>query len=250
MQQINKIQITDKLYQNIQDRTIKINTTKVDLIRLWFEQGCDLIEVQNEYSCTEEELNKIFSISKGSIYNYIKLAKDIRIKEILYNPHQVGKESDKRLDRFNQKQLLRLTSLDDIEFTTAIEKGKLPPIPSEKVEDMKLSLEEQIEHKQQQIKKLNNEIIELKKNMEDDIIIDVDIADNHELIKYAKIEESSKQFIKKRVSQIDISTGETLSTFESLREASDTTSFSQSSISKCCSGKQKQAHGFVWKYIT
>jgi hypothetical protein len=53
----------------------------------------------------------------------------------------------------------------------------------------------------------------------------------------------------KRVSKQNIETGETLETFESLKDAAKMTGVSMASISRCCIGERNHCNGFKWIYI-
>ncbi len=243
---MNTTEVSIITLDTINSRTQEIKDTQQQLVYLWYLQGRDLIKAMGESSCTQEELSNIFSLSKGSVSIYIKLAKDTRIEEILNPPHQMGIESqDKRLERFNQKQLVKLTTLNDVEFSIALQDGKLPSIPTEKAEEILFTNIEQIKFIESKINELNKELDELKQKevKNDEVIIDAVVIENDT----KRISNHSNQ--KKKVSQIDIKSGEVVATFESLAIARIKTGFSQSSISKCCSGKQTKAHGFIWRYI-
>jgi hypothetical protein len=53
---------------------------------------------------------------------------------------------------------------------------------------------------------------------------------------------------RKKINQIDLSTGRTLKTFESLREASRFTGLVPSVLSKACNKEGKTAGGYAWKF--
>lgn len=57
-----------------------------------------------------------------------------------------------------------------------------------------------------------------------------------------------EQTLKKSVIQIDLLTGNEISTYKSIGEASRETGAERSSISRCCSGERKTAGGYGWKY--
>ena len=50
------------------------------------------------------------------------------------------------------------------------------------------------------------------------------------------------------VNQIDLSTGNVIATFGSMKEAGRLTGCSPSKIGKCCKGIFSQTHGYGWKY--
>lgn len=72
--------------------------------------------------------------------------------------------------------------------------------------------------------------------------------------KGVKMSEQNKRALReavcKKIKQIDITTGETLNVYESIREASDITKTSYTSIVEICKGnpRRKTAGGFIWKY--
>lgn len=61
-----------------------------------------------------------------------------------------------------------------------------------------------------------------------------------------KLSESQKN--RKIVIQIDKNTNEIIAEFSATMEVKRQLGYSQSNISKCCSGKIKSAYGFIWKY--
>ena len=52
----------------------------------------------------------------------------------------------------------------------------------------------------------------------------------------------------KEVEQYDLTTGKTIRTFKSCRDAHRETGISQGTISDCCNGKYSQSHGFGWRF--
>lgn len=52
----------------------------------------------------------------------------------------------------------------------------------------------------------------------------------------------------KSVLQIDKNTNKVIAEFPSIREVERQLGISNSHISKCCLGKQKQSYGFIWKF--
>ena len=70
---------------------------------------------------TQNALTKLTDISKASVYNYISISKDPRILKLL----DKGDHRGGQLECFNQKQLVKLTKLDDIEFEASVATGAL-----------------------------------------------------------------------------------------------------------------------------
>lgn len=69
------------------------------------------------------------------------------------------------------------------------------------------------------------------------------------LFRYFKADnvEPVKTYFTKEVLQFDLS-GNFISEFKSLKEASDSTGTRMTGISLCCSGKYKYSNGFIWRY--
>ena len=97
--------VTDSLVDSIKKRSIRIKTKKLELLRLWFEQGEDLIKLQQKLKCTQDSLTGIVGISKGGVYNYMKIARDARLKKLLYDSHSVGIEN---LNTLNQNSVFSI----------------------------------------------------------------------------------------------------------------------------------------------
>jgi hypothetical protein len=54
----------------------------------------------------------------------------------------------------------------------------------------------------------------------------------------------------KKVLQIDLSTNDVISEFESVGIAAKTINVFQTNISECLNGRKKLANGFIWKFDT
>lgn len=59
----------------------------------------------------------------------------------------------------------------------------------------------------------------------------------------------NKHHLSKRVVQFDPETGKKIKEFASLREAERCTKISNTTISRCCRGKQKTSGGWGWKFL-
>jgi len=59
----------------------------------------------------------------------------------------------------------------------------------------------------------------------------------------------SSHHLSKSINQINLLTNEVINTYGSSREASRETGADQSSIIKCCKGKQNKAGGYKWEYV-
>ena len=118
----------NELIGSIQTREQYISNIRVEMIKQWYLQGQELQQLQLEQQCSQNALTGLTGISKASVYNYISISKDPRILELVYNDHRGG-----QLDPFNQKQLVKLTKLEDCEFEESVEAGILISANKEKV---------------------------------------------------------------------------------------------------------------------
>ncbi len=119
--------LSTSLISTIQERELSINSIKTELIKQWIIQGEDLLKLQVQQQCSQNELTNLTGVSKGAVYNYIHISKDRRLSEWLQGDHHGG-----QLENFNQKQLLQLTKLDDSAFETALQEGAIAATPKEK----------------------------------------------------------------------------------------------------------------------
>ena len=96
--------------------------------------------------------------------------------------------------------------------------------------DAKLGTTQSEEHKTKRINKISN----LKRN-----------KDTRE--KMSKSASIPKPHIRKKILQYDLE-GNFIKEWESLTQASSSFNRTTGSISECCHGKRKKAHGYIWKY--
>ena len=115
------IPTANELIDRIQNRELYISNIRVEMIKQWSLQGQELQQLQIEHQCTQNALTKLTGISKASVYNYISISKDPRILKLL----DKGDHRGGQLECFNQKQLVKLTKLDDIEFEASVATGAL-----------------------------------------------------------------------------------------------------------------------------
>jgi len=108
------------------------------------------------------------------------------------------------------------------------------------VEVLAYTVKETIAKKEHLIQQLKDEIKVLQINNK------LDVDDMFEVPKL--IVKAKPTFKPKSINQIDLKSGEIIKTFESLGDAAQQTGFSKSSLSKCCTGVQKKANGFKWRY--
>ena len=112
---------TTDLISKIQNREHAIHTKRIEMIKLWIDQGNDLLKLQTEQGCSQNALSEITEISRRAVQNYIHLSKDKRLSEYL----QQGGYRGSQLEDFTQKQLVSLTKLDDDAFEVSIQEGKI-----------------------------------------------------------------------------------------------------------------------------
>lgn len=110
------------LISGILKREEQIVRGKLELMELWIRQGQDFERLQ-EAGYSQNRLTEMTKLSKGLINNYLKLSRDKRLVNIINN---AGHHGDHHLEDLNQKQVLKLTQLDDKSFYTAIENGAMP----------------------------------------------------------------------------------------------------------------------------
>ena len=213
----------------IQMREENIDATKMELLKLWIDQGSDLQKLQKKEECSQNHLTELTGISKGSIFNYIQLSKDKRILQLL----DTGHHGDHLIEDLNQKKLIKLTKLDDKAFDTYLNTGSFPSVPvnsedSEVIDvltDDIVPVGEQIEEKEMQVRQLKDEIYELKKQLP-----------NYNASAAPK---AVLQFTKDQ---------KFLAEFESASMAETSTGVDRMSIGKVCRGTVKLARGFIWRF--
>ena len=124
MRSINETTSTQSsdLISGILHREGKIVKAKLEMIKLWISQGQDFERLQ-EMGYSQNRLSEMTKLSKGLINNYLKLSRDKRLVDLV---NKTGHHGDHHLEDLNQKQVLKLTQLDDKAFYTAIETGAMP----------------------------------------------------------------------------------------------------------------------------
>ena len=91
--------LTETLINTIKKREMSINNIKIDMIKQWISQGEDLLKLQKQQQCSQNDLTKITGVSKGAVHIYTHISKDPRILEWIQGAHHGG-----QLENFNQKQ--------------------------------------------------------------------------------------------------------------------------------------------------
>ena len=214
--------ISESLIKTIQKRESSINNIKTEMIKHWISQGEDLLQLKVQQQCSQNDLTNLTGLSKGTVYNYIHIAKDKRVLEWLQSDHRGG-----QLENFNQKQLLDLTKLDDIAFETSINAGIIVTTPKDPVIDAEIienSISEKIHKKEESMNKLMMDVIALKKDLS-----------------------SKTKWGPKPVAQID-DKGKIMAKYPSAQSAQRVTGIDKSSIGHVCRGLSKTAGGYQWKF--
>lgn len=70
-----------------------------------------------------------------------------------------------------------------------------------------------------------------------------------ENLAWCTAKENSRWSKSKPVKQIDVKSGKTIRLWRCIREADEVLGIDNSSISRCCRGKQNTAGGYKWEYI-
>lgn len=196
--------IGDELINSIQNRERNINSIKLEMMKQWQLQGQELLQLQMERDCSQNALTELTGISKASVYNYIHIAKDIRFSELFKSDHHGG-----QLEHFNQKQLVKLTKLNDEDFNKSIEFGAI--LLPEKVETIKA-------------------------------IVMPTVTD-----KIAKEYSTSQLWVAKPVIQIDAK-NRIIAQYPSAKAAQTVTGIDRMTIGKVCRGVGVSAGGYTWAF--
>ncbi len=213
----------------IQIREENIDATKMELLKLWIDQGADLQKLKDVEGCSQNHLTELTGISKGSIFNYIQLSKDKRILQFL----DTGHHGDHLIEDLNQKKLIKLTKLNDQSFNDYIKTGIFPTVSIQSEESTAIdvvaedeaTIDEQIADKELQVRQLKDEIHELKKKLP-----------NYNTSAAPK---AVLQFTKERVF---------LAEYPSASIAETSTGIDRMTIDKVCRGTGSLDGGFIWRF--
>lgn len=216
--------LTESLISTIQKREVSINNIKIDMIKQWISQGEDLLQLQEQLRCSQNDLTKITGVSKGAVHIYIHVFKDERILEWIQGDHHGG-----QLANFNQKKLLSLTKLDDIAFEASINAGEIVGTPEDQMIDAEIiesSTNEKIYKKEESINKLMMDVMALRKELPPE-----------------------NKGGRKPVAQID-KKGKTIAKYPSAQGSQRITGIDKSSIGNVCRrGSLSTAGGYHWEFI-
>ena len=223
----DNISLEDKIKRT--DKDI-LNANK-GLAQLWIYQGNNLIALQEEKQCSQNELAKLVGYSKGATSNYIRLARDTRLSSLLSEDNTVH-HGERLLDGYNQKKLIAITKLSDQEFAEFVESGVMKSAARENTSDLEdvieveleNSLEDQITEKELQIEQLQEELKVLKKESE------------HYVTRKDRAVEKLDE------------NGEIIEYFESIAAATEATMIDKKFITKACLGQLNTAGGFHWRW--
>ena len=215
--------ISESLINTIQKREVSISKSKTEMIKQWISQGEDLLQLQEQLQCSQNDLTKITGVSKGAVHIYINVFKDKRILEWIQGDHHGG-----QLANFNQKKLLSLTKLDNIAFEASINAGEIVGTPKDQMIDAEIiesSTNDKINKKEESIKKLKMDLMALREEL---------TVDN--------------KWGPKPVAQMD-DKGETIAQYPSAQGAQRMTGIDKASIGSVCRGTAKRAGKYQWKFI-
>ena len=149
----------DNLIEQIQKRDLKVQISQRELVKLWILQGVDMLKLHKDHNYTQESISEVTGLSQALVSIYITLANDKRLYSIITG------NKEYQIERFNQKELKKLTTLNDIDFTETIQTGKFPKTSKED-KSVELEIELKIEHLEKQISELQKELEELLQQKE------------------------------------------------------------------------------------
>lgn len=215
--------ISESLINTIKEREKSINNSKIEIIKQWISQGADLLKLQEQLQCSQNDLTKITGVSKGTVSIYVQFSKDPRFLDWIRGDHHSG-----QLENFNQKQLLQLSKLNDSAFEVSINTGVIVSAPKEQVIDAEIiesSTNDKTHKIEESIRKLKMDLLALKKELP-----------------------GKNKWGLKPVVQINLK-GEAIAQYPSARRAELMTGILKTSIGNVCRGGAKSAGGYRWEFI-
>ncbi len=150
----------DSIIEQIQTRDSKIKLSQKELVILWIKQGLDMLHLYEYHNYTQKNISELTGVSAGSVNLYLTYASDERLVSLMFSDEQ-EKSDNKCIERFNQKELKKLTTLNTVDFNSTIESGVFPKIEKE-TKSIELTAEEHIKNKKEHIVQLEKEIEELQ----------------------------------------------------------------------------------------
>lgn len=177
MNDITILNKADSIIEQIQTRDSKIKLSQKELVILWIQQGLDMLVLGEEYNYTQKDISELTGVSVGSVNLYLTYASDVRLVSLIFSSEQEELDN-KCIERFNQKELKKLTTLNNVDFNTTIESGIFPKSAKDD-KSIELTIEEQINNKQEHIVQLEEEIQELKVSKV--VAIDAEVIDVSEI---------------------------------------------------------------------
>jgi len=234
MHDVTIVDDQENLIQEIIKRDSKIKLSQQELVIQWIQQGLNMLKLYENHKCTQKNISERTGVSVGSVNKYITLASDIRLISFIFSD-EYNNTGSKQIERFNQKELIKLTTLNNVDFNSTIESGKFPKSEKED-KSIKLSDEDILKNKGEQVEQL---LVEMK---DIEVKIDAEVIDV-EIVPHLVEDNRSKS-----VEQIDLTTGEILATYKSVSVVAKLLNYSQANLSNCCNGKRKTAYGFKWRF--
>ena len=112
--------VSDSLIQDIKEREQSFEKVAYEHI---IAQGKDLMELMKEEDKSQNKVAELVGMSKGSVSNYINIAKDKKINSV---------QSVEQLQHFNQNDLVKMTKMDTREFNATVKNGEIKSKPKPK----------------------------------------------------------------------------------------------------------------------
>lgn len=104
--------------RDIKKREKKITTLGKSLVTLWIEQGKEILEFIAITEVSQRIASELLGVKRTSLNTYCTIASD---------PRMLNEDFQEALENFSQKDLIKLTKIDDEElFDQALEAGEIP----------------------------------------------------------------------------------------------------------------------------
>ena len=104
--------------KDIKKREKKIIATGQSLVSLWIAQGKEILEFIAITEVSQRLAGELLGVKRTALNTYCTIASD---------PRMLNEDFQEQLENFSQKELIKLTKIDDEEaFDKALETGELP----------------------------------------------------------------------------------------------------------------------------